>query len=127
MTVVSILFVFLILVGAVLVAQPSFLFRHSASIYGKTYTVGVIMSFLVALGGGTCRVLQAFTKAIPSCHFMLIGGITSLSLGMCSSICSIPNHLFQWSAMFQGIWVMLGISGTSLTRFVCLRCRLTYI
>lgn len=126
-TVLSVVLVFCIICGAGLVAQPTFIFGQvqsngsAANNKGHkdngTYALGTILAFLVALGGGSLRVLQAYCKRIPSPNFLFLGGVLSLLLGATTPACGIPNQLlsgdFRSVIESSGVTLFL-ISTTSL-------------
>jgi len=100
-TVVSILFAFFIVMGAGMVAQPTFIFGHENPVYKNTYAAGATMGFLCAIGSGTARVLQSYTKKVQTSHFMLVGGFTALLLGFASPLFSVPNSILELDTLLE--------------------------
>jgi len=69
-----------IVIGATLVAQPSFIFGQVPR--GESYLLGSLLSLTVAALVGVFTVLSAKTKQVPVGIFMTVGGVTSLISGL---------------------------------------------
>ena len=98
-------------------AQPSFLFGTSTadSIYQDTYAIGTVLTFVVAVGSGCYRVLQATSRLVPTWEFMFIGGLTSLAIGFLCPVMGMPSNLFDWAYFAANFWKLLVISVASLS------------
>ena len=69
-----------IVVGASLVTQPTFIFgENSAAIHYKQYTLGALIVIVCAMMGGLFPVLMSKCKEVPSCFYMAVGGAGVLS------------------------------------------------
>jgi len=113
-TFVTVFFIFVIIFGAGLVTQPVFIFGDRSMVYQDTYAVGVVVAVLVAIGGGTVRVLQAYCKQVPSCHFMLIGGFISLAIALAAPLFKVPSHVLEFSVILEESSILIWMTSTSL-------------
>ena len=114
---IGFLFILVIFLGDCLVSQPSFLFGTSTgnSAYQDTYAIGTVLTFVVAVGSGCYRVLQATSKLVPTWEFMLIGGLTSLAIGFLCPVMGLPSNLFDWTYFAANFWKLIAISVASLS------------
>merc|ERR1719419_723580 len=114
---IAFIFITLIVFGDCLVAQPSFLFGSDLgySVYSRTYTVGAVLTLVVAIGSGCYRVLQATSHLVPTSEFMLLGGLTSLAVGFLCPVMKLESNLSDWSYLAANFWMLLAISVASLT------------
>ena len=81
----GILFPPCLVLGAGLVAQPTFIFGElssSSTPRQEYYTLGAVLALFGAVAGGVFPVLMAKCKEVPSCFFMLMGGGVSLVVGV---------------------------------------------
>ena len=63
-----------IVAGAAMVAQPSFIFGSSDSSRGEGYLVGALLAILVAAMVAVFNVLSAKYREVPTGVFLTIGG-----------------------------------------------------
>jgi len=114
---IAFIFICVIFFGDCLVAQPSFFFGSTSvnsSVYEQTYTMGTVLTLVVAIGSGCYRVLQATSSQVPTCDFMFLGGLTSLAVGFLCPIMKLESRLFDWYYLADNFWMLLAISVSSL-------------
>jgi len=97
LTVTNIGICLMILLGACLVAQPSFLFPKGTSDSVTTHGggeylagVGIVLSATAACA--SANILQSHFTQIPSAYFMLCGGVVALITGPIVCLCLVTNH-----------------------------------
>lgn len=114
---IGFLFILVIFLGDCLVSQPSFMFGTTTdtSAYQDTYAIGTVLTFVVAVGSGCYRVLQATSKLVPTWEFMFIGGLTSLAIGFLCPVMGLPSNLLNWTYFVVNFWKLLAISAASLS------------
>jgi len=101
--ILSFIFSFIIITGAALVSQPSFLFGNEIEnqFETSTYVGGVVIGLFIAGFSGVSRVMIArCAKVINKSDFMLLGGVAAFILGLLTPICKVENSLATPSAFF---------------------------
>ena len=72
----------MVVAGATMVAQPSFIFGEVNRKGYPNYLMGSMLSVTVAAFVGLFLVISSKTKEVPLGIFMTTGGLTSLALGL---------------------------------------------
>ena len=106
------LFIFMIIVGDCLVAQPSFIFGSATAnaMYKETYVQGAVITLAIAFGSACYRVLQAISGCISAPHFMFMGGLALFLVGFMCPLFSLPSNLHQWEYVRENYQILLAIS-----------------
>lgn len=101
-TILSFLFAFVIVMGAGMVAQPTFIFGIENPIHKETYAGGVTLAIVIAMISGFCRVLIAkCSRVLQSSHFMLMGGLAALILGLFAPLAKIQSNVLHPISFFE--------------------------
>ena len=97
MTVLSLLFAVAIVVGAGMVAQPTFIFGIVDNpVAQDTYAGGVALAMVVAVLSGSSRTLVAKSSwVMSSSDFMLLGGLAALILGLMTPLFRVENSVLH--------------------------------
>ena len=92
-----------IVLGAGLVAQPTFIFGElSSSPRQEYYTLGTVLALFGAVAGGVFPVLMSKCKEVPSCFFMLTGGGVSMVVGVIHRVV-MANPESDYSSRLMGL------------------------
>ena len=101
-TVISFLFASIIVVGAGMVAQPTFIFGNESAVHNEAYPAGVMLALTVAIISGLCRVLIAkCSRVLQSSHFMLMGGAAAIILSFFAPLAKIPSNVLNPAVLFM--------------------------
>ena len=57
---------------------------------------------------------KATSRLVPTCQFMLLGGLTSLAVGFLCPIMNLPSNLFNWTYLSTHFHTLLPTSLASL-------------
>ena len=111
LTALSFIFAFAIVVGAGMVAQPTFIFGAVNPVMEETYAAGVALALACAVLSGASRTLVAkCSRVMSSSDFMLLGGLAALVLGLATPAFRIPNSVLTPAAFVNDENMKFGLA-----------------
>ena len=91
-----------IILGVVLVVQPSFIFPTDAHLNYPKYSYGVLLGLLCSLSTATINVSSAKAIDVSRIHLMLFGGIATAAIGAIGYYCSYIEPFFLVALLERG-------------------------
>ena len=118
MTSLNLTLSFLVVVGACLVAQPTFIFGDDDSDSSRRdyqdYTLGVVLSTILSFITGVAPIIQSKCKDMPISYFMLWSGLAKLVVGLLCPMFGVSNHLGDMTRLRSDAPTLTLISGASM-------------